>query len=465
MERKKLLTLFCISTAASALFLVYGGIAVYYQTHFLPNTVINSIDCSNLSAGEAAGLLERQQKDYTLEVLGRNSENAVLGMVTAEDIQLCRTGTEKELSDILGEQEELLWAASFAGQKNFRNLPIKVTFDETLLKELLEGWTAFQEKDVQEPQDAYIGEYSGGIYEIIPETQGTRLKETDAVEKIKSAIYAGKTAVDLEKEGCYKTAAVTSEDRRLLEDCAKMNKWVSARITYDWNGNTVTVDGEQIQGWISREGKSPSLNEEAVLEFVSNAAKENDTYGKKRNFTTVQGVELTLPSGGFGWKTDREQETKELLALINQGAVTDREPVYIIKGAAKGKNDIGSSYVEIDLSNQHLYLFKEGEIVLESDFVSGNMSKSGYMTPPGVFGLTYKTRNAVLRGADYETPVNYWMPFNGNIGMHDASWRKSFGGDIYLKNGSHGCINLPPKKAAEIYEYVSAGFPVICYYD
>ena len=78
-------------------------------------------------------------------------------------------------------------------------------------------------------------------------------------------------------------------------------------------------------------------------------------------------------------------------------------------------------------TNQHLYLFWEGEIVLESDFVSGDMTKSGRMTPPGVFGLTYKTRNAVLRGEDYETPVNYWMPFNGNIGMHDATWRSSFG--------------------------------------
>ena len=103
-------------------------------------------------------------------------------------------------------------------------------------------------------------------------------------------------------------------------------------------------------------------------------------------------------------------------------------------------------------------------MVLETDFVSGNMSKPDCITPPGVFGLTYKTRNAVLRGANYETPVNYWMPFNGNVGMHDATWRSSFGGTIYLTSGSHGCVNLPLNMAAAIYEYMSTGFPIVCYY-
>ena len=193
-------------------------------------------------------------------------------------------------------------------------------------------------------------------------------------------------------------------------------------------------------------------------------AKEYDTYGKKRKFTTVQGIELNLSSGAYGWKTDREEEIKALTEAIQNGETVDKEPAYISKGAQKGSNDIGNSYVEIDLTNQHLYLFKDGDIVLETDFVSGNMSKADCVTPPGVFGLTYKTRNAILRGANYETPVNYWMPFNGNVGMHDATWRRAFGGTIYLTSGSHGCINLPLHMAASIYEYVSTGFPVVCYY-
>ena len=102
--------------------------------------------------------------------------------------------------------------------------------------------------------------------------------------------------------------------------------------------------------------------------------------------------------------------------------------------------------------------------------VTGNLSKD-YDTPPGIFPLTYKERDRVLRGAkradgtyEYESPVSYWMPFNGGIGLHDANWRSSFGGEIYKTSGSHGCVNLPPSAVPALYEMVYKGMPVICYY-
>ena len=227
------------------------------------------------------------------------------------------------------------------------------------------------------------------------------------------------------------------------------------------------LDGDTIHEWIvAAKEDSDSLymvDMELVAEFVAGNAKKYDTYGKSIVFTTALGEKLSVLNGGFGWKTDREKETEELIALIENGTVTEREPVYRSKGVVKGSNDPGTSYVEIDLTNQHLYLFWKGELVVESDFVSGNMS-NGNTTPGGLYKLTYRTTDAVLRGADYETPVKYWMPFNGNIGMHDATWRSSFGGDIYLTNGSHGCINLPLDKAELIFAYVSTGFPIVCYY-
>ena len=54
--------------------------------------------------------------------------------------------------------------------------------------------------------------------------------------------------------------------------------------------------------------------------------------------------------------------------------------------------------------------------------------------------------------------MNYWMPFLGNAyGLHDASWRSRFGGSIYSYAGSHGCINLPREKAAELFDLVNVG--------
>ena len=223
------------------------------------------------------------------------------------------------------------------------------------------------------------------------------------------------------------------------------------------------VDGKLISEWLVRDNGKVSLDEEKVADFVTKKSKEHDTYSKKRSFVTTDGREITLESGNYGWRTARAEETEALIDAIRQGEVTEKEPVYSQTALQKGQNDIGSSYVEIDLGSQKLYLYQEGSMILETDLVSGNVS-NGWTTPAGVFGLTYKTKNAVLRGTNYETPVNYWMPFNGNIGMHDATWRRSFGDNIYLTNGSHGCINLPLEAAAQIYECVSTGFPVVCYY-
>ena len=157
------------------------------------------------------------------------------------------------------------------------------------------------------------------------------------------------------------------------------------------------------------------------------------------------------------------QEAIELAEMIENGESGERTPVYYQTAASYETPDYGNTYVEINLTAQHLFFYQDGTLILESDFVSGNASR-GYDTPAGVYSITYKQRNATLTGENYETPVSYWMPFNGNIGMHDASWRSSFGGDIYKTNGSHGCINLPVSVAQELYGYVEKGTPVICYY-
>ena len=136
-----------------------------------------------------------------------------------------------------------------------------------------------------------------------------------------------------------------------------------------------------------------------------------------------------------------------------------------------GYNDIGSTYIEVDLSNQHLYYYQDGAVILESDFVSGNMSYADRQTHEGIFRLYSKSSPAVLKGPklpngkyEYETPVTFWMPFDGGIGFHDANWRSNFGGDDYLTNGSHGCINMPYDNAAALYSMINYDVPIVCFY-
>lgn len=450
----------------------YVGIGVYYRTHFLPNTIINGIDFSGMETAPAAELLDAGIQDYVLEVTGREpstgNSGTVLGTVTAEEIELSFGDTLGMLEMIMAQQEWLLWIRVLTNQTYESWIDRTVAYNEALAEDLVKSWDACQSKNMIIANNAYISEYSEAIhgYEVIPETGGTQLDIEQAIQYVKEALYESAEELDLEAAGFYAEAEILQSDKRLTEPVETANRWLSTSITYDWNGNEVLLDADTIHEWVSIEDGVAVLDEEAVTSFVREQAKQYDTYGKKKKFVTTLGVEMNLTSASYGWRADREAEAEELLTLIKEGSTEAREPIYTHRAMMKASdniNDIGNSYVEADLTNQHLYLYKDGEVVLETDFVSGRIS-NGNGTPAGIFGITYKTTNAVLRGENYATPVNYWMPFYGNYGMHDATWRAVFGGDIYLNNGSHGCINLPKSMAEQIYGYVSTGFPVICYY-
>lgn len=447
----------------------YVYVARSYKTRFLPASIINGIDCSDMDVAEVSARLTPSVDDYMLEVTGRNfttgESGAVLGRITAADINMRYEGISASVENALAQQNEYKWIFAYLTDKTANySVTMTMSYDEEKAESLVQTWDAFQAENMREAQYAYISEYSEktNSYEVIPRTISTRISSEQAYKYIIDSLHNYKTELDIEAMGCYEEIAEQDEEQ-LNDTVNTANKWLSASVTYDWNGSTVVLDKEQLREWISIVDNEPVLDTEQVKSFVKKQAAQHDTYGKYRNFTTIHGVQLNLCRASYGWKTDTDAETEEIIQLIQQGSTVNREPTYKVTARKKGTNDIGNSYVEVDLTHQHLYLYSDGQIVLETDFVSGDMSV-GNDTPPGIFGITYKTTNAVLRGADYVTPVSYWMPFFGNYGMHDATWRDEFGGDIYLTNGSHGCVNLPLDQAAVIYQYMSKGFPVICYY-
>ena len=236
------------------------------------------------------------------------------------------------------------------------------------------------------------------------------------------------------------------------------------------------LDANVLHLWLvqtedGRYEKDEDVWNEKVEEFVVNELKPlAETVTKTREFTPTGSENPILVEGGnYGYQLDDEAEIQTLKEeLINQEKV-ERKPIYK-KVDVSDKNDgLGDSYVEIDLSRQKVWTYVEGNLVLETDCVTGCLEK-GHETPTGIFSLSYKQEDRILRGKkmsngryEYESHVDYWMPFNGGVGLHDATWRKTFGGDIYVKNGSHGCVNLPHDAAEKLYGIINYDMPIIVY--
>lgn len=436
---------------------VYAAGIGHYRNRFLNGTVIDHVDVSGMSIQE----LEEQIRKYSLRVIERQAEGPTLEEeIRGSDIGISYVSTEP-LQDILQGQNRSLW---FIKQNAVYETGAGHFYEESALEEKIDGLRGFKEEFVKDPEDAYIGEYvPGSGFELVAESRGNRLNRKRTIEAIKAAVDGLEEQVDLDAAGCYEEPEITSEDAGLQEIYAGLQNYVNVTVTYTFGAEKEVLDGDTIVSWITVKGDQVIFDRTMAEEYVASLRKKYDTIFRPRKFQTSYGTELTIDQGDYGWWMDTAQETEELIGMLERGESGEREPVYRQKAASHDTPDYGDSYVEINLTSQHLFLYQEGECILESDFVSGNPSR-GNATPAGIYGITYKERDATLKGENYRTPVSYWMPFNNNIGMHDASWRSEFGGNIYLTNGSHGCINLPYSIAQEIYNSVEKDTPVICYY-
>ena len=171
-----------------------------------------------------------------------------------------------------------------------------------------------------------------------------------------------------------------------------------------------------------------------------------------------------MEGGTYGNKIDREAEKEYLKQAFRDRATEVREPVYLQKGWEEGKDDIGDTYIEVDMTGQMMYYYQDGRLEVETPIVTGNTGRR-MGTPEGVNFVYGKARNRVLTGPGYASHVNFWMPVKGNIGIHDAAWRSEYGGEIYKTGGSHGCINTPYEAMSKLYDMAEVGTPVVMFYS
>ena len=455
-SRRSLISLGIIIGSLGTIYMVGG---LFFTSHFYWGTSINDTNVGGESLKVAEAKLEEMSSIYTLELRERHDKTEALA---GSDIGLVYK-TDKSIQDLKEVQGAWDWPLRMFESQKLQVMK-EISYDKELLKNQVNSLKCLNDKNVRAPEDASIN-YIDGTYQIVEGDQGNTVNATILYETIVTAIMKEESSLDLDAKGCYKVALYQKESPKLNALKNQLNSYLNAEITYDFGDRQEVIDKERLSSWLTiNDNMEVVLNEEAIADYVVSLAKSYDTLGKERYFMTTTGKRVKVMGGDYGWKINVQDEIGELIKLIRQGKPAKRVPLYAQEALKHGNNDIGTTYVEINLSKQYIWFYKEGKLVVKGDIVTGNL-RNHWDTPEGTYTLDYKKSNAVLRGPGYASPVKYWMPFNGGIGLHDASWRSSFGGEIYRTNGSHGCVNLPIQVASNIFANIEAGIPVICYFE
>ena len=449
----------------------YAGMTYYYSDRFFEGTWINGIDCSGKTAYEVETALADKVQDYSIQVSSRNQEPQ---MITGEQINYQYLSTGETLQ-LLKNQKPYEWIKGFYEQKSY-TVAENVAYDKTLLQQQVTALNCAKTENQTAPENAYVA-FKDNQFQIVPETEGTQLNVKQAYRILDQAVADTQASIDFgTAPDAYVSAEVTQNDPELQSALEACNNYTKASITYTFGDQTATLDGNTIKDWLQFDEKGQLLMDDNtfhqhIADYVAQLAATYNTVGTEREFHTTSGRTVYVYSSVYGWAIDQAAEAAQLAQEIQSGTQTTREPIYEQTANSHGLNDLGNTYIEVDLSNQHMYYYQSGSLIFDSEFVSGNMSYSDRQTHAGIFTLYSKTSPSVLRGDkkpdgtyEYEEPVDYWMPFDGGIGFHDAPWRDAFGGDIYLTNGSHGCINLPPENAAVLYSIIDYNVPIVCFY-
>lgn len=438
---------------------VYLGFTFYFRNHFFFGSTINGIDSSRMNVESVEKSIRNEVKNYVLQIDGRED---LTDIITADDIDY-KYVSDGAVEKLLDQQNPFMWISSLFNQ-HINEMQVTTTYDERKLAESINALIFFQENNVRTPVDATVKfDETREQYVIIPEDNGTTIDANKFKDDIVNAIKSGDTYYNIEDNECYSNAKYTSQSTELVNLSNTLNDYINVTITYDFGDRQEICDKTYIKDWLTVDDNfDVSFNLESVRSYIDSIARIYNTWGKTRDFVNHDGKIIEVSGGDYGWLINRSAETERLVELVKAGKSVQVEPTYSQTARSRTINDIGDSYIEIDLSLQHVWVYKDGNLVVDTDCVTGNSSR-GHDTPTGIYQITYKERDATLNGENYSSPVKYWMPFYYNVGLHDASWRSTFGGQIYKRSGSHGCVNLPSSVAEIIFNNIEKGTPVVCY--
>ncbi len=460
-----LIALIIVGVLLCAIAGAYFFVAHYYENRFFMRTSVNGSDCSGMTTEEVEALMQSQVEEYVLTIYGRNGMQET---IRGTDFGIQYNGIDV-LEDALAEQNSYLWVKGLFGKKNIV-ANISFTYDQSKLDEIIAGLSCVKPENQVAPVSAKPI-YTGSIYEIQEETQGAQID----IEQFKMLLHASVAAfadsVDLEGTDCYVKPVYTKDSAEVIAARDSLNRCLQTDITYSIEDITVHLDAETIAPWISADSDlNLVIDEKQVRSFVQTLSSKYNTPDVIEQITTPTGKTTLVPGGRLGRVVGVDAECKKLMSEIKEGTKVTREPVLSQHATKSDRLSWGNTYIEVDITEQHMWYIEDGEVVFESDVVTGSPGRD---TPAGKFQILEKKRNKTLLGniqadgtREYETPVKYWARITwSGVGFHDASWQAEFGGNRYKEGyGSHGCINMPTEAIKQLYGMIEKGTAVVIHY-
>ena len=481
----------------------YLTMAKFYENRFLPHTYLGDMNISNMMVDSVKNYYEETSVGRSLNIKSADSKDTI--SLDAIDLQV---SLDTDLDAIIANQNPYAWIKSYFEDKMFDE-KVSLSYDKDKLNSVVEGLDMISGDNIQAPEDARIESTAGGFI-LVSEITGNTLDKDKVIEDIDSVIMADdvwKTNIwpnvplEVDVSDDYVLPAVTKEDEYLTSLMAEIDSYVDHTITLDCVDATEKINRALISDWIVvdkdglpvlDENGHVKLDETMIAEWVRQIAVKYSTLHMTREFHTHAGDVISLQSDGDSWGFVMKEE--ETLAAV-MDALRAKENVTIEAvwsdartGEGYGlpmcrnseQGDIGDTYAEVSLDEQHMWLYKEGQLVFESDVVTGkpyttdsngdgvpDVDEYGNrtLTHTGVFFIYFKESPSRLTGSYGSTDVNYWMAITWDgEGFHDATWQAAFGGTRYKDGyGSHGCVNMPYDKAQELYGILDYYTPVVIY--
>ena len=458
--KKLLIAASCVGLLAAA----YLGVGIFFRSHFVPNSRVNGIDSFGKTAQQMADLLADREKAYHMVI--KTADGATEQVITPDMVDLSSNLQPGDMSRLLANQQAFLWPRYLLGDKlEQKTSGWKLNRDK--LNALVDALPEVSRTDLVQTKNAdLVYDQQQKSYLVQEEVYGNNIDTDRFKDALADAIVNLQEEISLADYAVQPT--LKADDSRLKELIGKMNQIAQMKITLKIGEDQETVPQEKIISWIGiDENANMVVHDEAIRAYVGELAGKYDTVGKNRSFHTSYGAVVNISSGDYGRKVDQEAEFNALKENLTDGRDLTRDLNFSQKAAGGAGDDIGSSYVEVNLTAQHLFVYKDGKKVVDTAVTTGK-PVNHHQTNVGIFRVKSHEANRTLRGrnddgSSYASPVKYWMPFDGGIGLHDAPWKSNYGGKNYLTNGSHGCVNLPPSVAGSVFANVSVGMPVVVY--